>query len=75
MRKRRREDNIDRLYNSFVVKDLSRREFRKEYLRLTCQTGINADLAGMVMDRQAVRTVNVIAKEKKQEIDDAVREM
>jgi hypothetical protein len=72
MRRKRRKDNIDRLYDSFLIKDMTRKEFRKEYLRLTNQTGINQDLRKMVKERQTYGIVKQLAGEKKQEIDKAI---
>ena len=72
-RKRRKKDALDRLYDSFLIKDLSRREFRKQYLALTNQTGINRDLRAAVKNRQAVHTMGLLAKERKLEIDRSLR--
>lgn len=72
LRRKRRKDAIDRLYDSFVVKDLTREGFRQEYLKLMDPDGLNKDLRRMIKDRQGVETVNVLAGEKKREIDDAV---
>jgi len=69
----KRKDKIDRLYDSFTVKDLSRAEFRKQYTALMNPAGLRRDLRRMVMDRQGVQTVNVLAGERKKEIDEAMK--
>lgn len=72
MKRPKRKDAVDRMYDSFVVKDLTREEFRKEYLKLMNPAGLNRDLRQMVKDRQGVQTATVLAGEKKREIDNAV---
>lgn len=71
--RRKRKDRIDRLYDSFAVRDLTREEFRKEYLRLMNPSGLNRDLRRMVMDRQTKRTLDFVAKERKKKIDEMVK--
>jgi hypothetical protein len=58
-----------------VIKDMTRKEFRKEYLRLTNQTGINRDLHQMVKERQTYGIMKQLAGEKKREIDNGIRKM
>ena len=72
-RRRKRKDAVDRLYDSFAVKDLTREEFRREYLELTNPVELNRDLRRMIMDRRAIQTVNILAGEQKEKIDSAVR--
>ena len=41
----RRHDGIDKLYDGFAVKDLTRREFRRQYLALVNPKTAQRDLA------------------------------
>ena len=53
---RGKEDYIDQLYSSFPLKDMTRREFRTQYVRLMDLRGVRRDLAGMVDTIQKGRT-------------------
>lgn len=68
----KRKDAVDRLYDGFVVKDLSRKEFRKQYFALMDPDGLRRDLVGVVKTRQTKRTLDFMAGERKRKINEAI---
>ena len=55
-RMHRRKDAIDRLYDSFVTKDMTREAFRAAYLRLTNPNRLRKDLDRIVRRNQVQQT-------------------
>ena len=67
---KKRADYIDRMYNSFAVKDIPRTEFRRRLLAATDPKKVQDDLRvmrGLIRQKQT-------AKIKQREIDEAMKE-
>ena len=73
-KKKRKPDAIDRLYDSFTTKDMTRLEFRKRYLAATNPRKLQEDLGKGVKYRQTEQTQRLVAQHQRQKIDNAVLE-
>ena len=62
--KTRAKDEVDRLYDSFRTKNMSREEFRKRYMAATDPRRASRDLQAMVLDVQDRRTRAFCAQQK-----------
>ena len=74
IKKNKARDHIKKLWNSFSVKDVPLKEFRRRYLAATNPQKLQQDLAGVIQHRQMRQTQKLVAQHQKQKIDAAIIE-
>ncbi len=67
--KKKRFDHIEKLYNSFTVKDMTLEEFRRAYAEETSPVKARRELSQMVGSLDKQRTQGLVAAYQKKEID------
>ncbi len=67
--RKKRFDRIEKLYNSFVTKDMTLEEFRRAYAKETSPTTARRELSQMVDSLDKQRTQGLVAAYQKKEID------
>ena len=69
IKKNKKSDHIERLYNSFAVKDMPLKEFKRRYLAATNPTKLQKDLGKVIAHRQMTQTQKLVEQHQKKIID------
>lgn len=69
IKKNKSRDHVEKLWNSFKMKDMPLKEFKRRYSAATNPKKLQQDLHKVVAHRQLTQTQKLVAQHQKKAID------